>query len=372
MRRDGAMAVPGAARVAAWRPAVIALAVTIGLLFCGPAWARKPTPRPAPSPEAALAFLRGQIGPSGLIDSYVEDNIDHSYTYDNAVAVMAFISAGDLGTAAAILDAFALIGPEPEGGFLHRYRAADGRRDGTLYAGPNAYLLQAMNLYYLATGDPTYNALAKGIADFLLSLQDVDGGIFGRRDVGWKSTENNLGAMTALHNLGKLRGVAEYTIHATQIREFLETYCWNELEGRFWAGKNDPTIYTDVQALGVMVLGALFSNGAYWVKDYTLSTQRYSGRKTVTGFDFNADADTVWTEGTLQESLAFLLANDPSGFAFFKGEAEKLFQSSGALWLASNNGSTGDSWLLRPWQAVAPTAWYVYVSHQDNVLELLP
>lgn len=360
------------AYVTAWRPAVIALAVAIGLLFHGPAWAGKPAPKPTPSPEAALGFLRGQIGPVGFIDSYVEDKTDDSYTYDNALAIMAFIAAGDLDSARQILNAFLLVGSEPEGGFVHRYHASDGRPDGWLYAGANAYLLQAMNLYYLATGDGAYNALAQGIADFLLSLQDTDGGIFGRGDVGWKSTENNLGALAAIHNFGRLHGLPDYVDRAGALRRFLETECWDQIQGRFLRGKNDPTIVTDVQALGVMVLGALFSNGAYWIKDYTLSTQRYSGRKTVTGFDFNADADTVWTEGTLQESVAFLLAGDPSGFAFFKGEAEKLFQSSGALWLASNNGSTGDGWLLRPWQAVAPTAWYVFTSYQDNVLELLP
>lgn len=364
------MAGLGAARVAAWRPAVIALAAAIGLLLPGPAWARKPAPQPAPSPEAALAFLHGQIGPSGLIDSYVEDNIDYSYTYDDAVAVIAFISARDLGAAAAILDAFALIGPESEGGFLHRYRASDGRPDGTLYAGPNAYLLQAMNLYYLATGDPTYNALAKGIADFLLSLQDVDGGIFGRRDVGWKSTENNLGALAALHNFGRLHGLLDYVGRADALRLFLEAECWDQI--RFLRGKNDPTIVTDVQALGVLVLGPLFANGAYWVEDHTLTTRRYSGSKTVTGFDMNADRDTVWTEGTLQQALAFWLAGDPSRSSGYRAEAEKLFQPSGALWQASNTGSTGDGWNLQRWQAVAPTAWYVYVSLQDNVLELLP
>lgn len=332
--------------------------------------ARKPAPSPRPGPESALSFLRGQIGPSGLVDSYVEDNIDHSYTYDNAVAAMAFISAGDLTSAVIILDAFSMVGPEPGGGFLHRYHASDGRPNGYLYAGPNAYLLQAMNLFYLATGDGAYNSIARGIADFLLGLQDGDGGLFGLPGATWKSTENNLAALAAIHNLGKIQNLPDYVDRAGAVRNFLVTECWDGT--RFLAGKNDPTIVTDVHALGTLVLGPLYSNSAYWVEDYTLNSQRYRGRKSVTGFDFNADRDTVWTEGTLQESLAFEVAGDLSKFGGYKTEAEKLFQSSGALWLASNTGSTGYDWTLTRWQAVAPTAWYVYVSNLDNVLELLP
>lgn len=68
--------------------------------------------------QKALNFLRGQISSFGLIDSYVEDNAPHSYTYDNALAAMAFISAKDFISAKKILDAFLTIGPNPEGGFV--------------------------------------------------------------------------------------------------------------------------------------------------------------------------------------------------------------------------------------------------------------
>ena len=359
-----------AARRAASGAIAVALASAIVIAAAAPALGRKPAPAPPPSTEGALAFLRGQIGPSGLIDSYVEDRIDHSYTYDNALAVMAFVSAGDLASATTILDAFLAIGPEPAGGFLHRYRADDGRPDGVLYAGPNAYLLQALNLFYLKTGDDRYNALARGLAEFLLSLQDTDGGLVGQPGAAWKSTENNLAAFSALHNLAGLQGLPEYAERASAIQGFLVRECWDGV--RFLAGKDDPFVVTDVQALGTLVLGPEYASGAYWIEGYTLNTQRYAGRNTVTGFDFNADRDTVWTEGTLQEALAFLVAEDPARAGAYTTEAEKLYQSSGALWLASNTGTTGYDWTLRRWQAVAPTAWYVLVSNRDNVLELLP
>src|SRR6188508_1479308 len=49
--------------------------------------------------------------------------------------------------AAGILDGFVGINPAPGGGFLHRYRTTGAGAGGTLAAGHNAYLLQALNLF---------------------------------------------------------------------------------------------------------------------------------------------------------------------------------------------------------------------------------
>jgi hypothetical protein len=320
---------------------------------------------------SALGFLKSRMGPAGLLDSFVEDRTNYSYTYDNALAVMAFLSAGDRLSAQRVLDGFVGIGPAPGGGFLHRYQTTGASAGGILAAGHNAYLLQAMNLFSWRTGDHRYDGIARGIADFLVTLQDsTDGGIFGRPGVAWKSTENNLAAYSAVANLALVQNLPAYESRATLIRDFLVRECWNGT--RFLTGKMDPTIVTDAQALGTQVLGVGYSNGNFWVESYTKTTQRYSGKKQVTGFDLNTDRDTVWTEGTLQQALAFWLAGDNARFGFYRTESEKLFQSSGALWVASNRGTTGFGEFFERWQAVAPTAWYLFISNQDNVLGLLP
>ena len=326
---------------------------------------------PSASVEAALGFLTSQQGPVGLVDSFVEDNADYAYTYDNALAALAFISVGDLTSARAILEAYAEIASESDGGFLHRYRTSDGgAANGLPGVGHNAYLLQAVTLYAMESGDSAYDGLAVAIADYLLAHQDVDGGLFGRSGVSWKSTENNLAAYSALHNLGVVLGIPGFVNKAALIRSFLVTECWDGT--RFLTGKDDPMIVTDAQALGVMILGAGYASGAYWVEAHTLTTQRYKGRKRVTGFDLNTDRDTVWTEGTLQQALAFLLAGDLERADGYRQETEKLFQSSGAFWQASNSGSSGFGDIFMRWQAAAPTAWYVFLANQDNVLAALP
>lgn len=321
--------------------------------------------------QKALNFLRGQISSFGLIDSYVEDNANHSYTYDNALAAMAFISSKDFDSAKKILDAFVSIGPKPEeGGFVERYNSLSGKSDGGLSVGPNVYLLQAMNLYFLKTGDNRYNAAARTIADYVLSLQDADGGIFGSKGVTWKSTENNLGALSAIHNLGKIQNLSSYLERSNLIRLFLTKECWDGT--RFLTGKNDPMVVTDVQTLGAMVLGHSYKNGLYWLQQKTRTTKPCTEKIKMTGFDFNSDLDTIWIEGTLQATLAFLVVGDKKNYKFYKTEAEKTMQPSGALLLTTNRGTTGFSWTLQRWQASAPTAWYVFVNNRDNVLALLP
>lgn len=323
---------------------------------------------PEPGRDAALAFLQAQMGASGLLDSYVDDNIDYAYTYDNALAIMAFVSSGDIDTAKVILDALASVGPEPEGGFLNRYLADSGAPDGTLELGPNGYVIQAINLYYEATNDDTYNGIAVQIAQYMLSLQDENGGLFGNASVTWKSTENNLGALSGIHNLGIIQNNSYYIDRASAIRSFLVDLCWDG--ERFLRGEDDYSIATDTQSLGNLVLGTPYKNGIYWVRDYTMNTRRYSGRLQMTGFDMNDDKDTIWTEGTLQQALSYLYAGDTNEYSFFVTESEKLFQESGALLLATNSGTTGFGWILEPWEAVAPTAWYIFALNQDNVLEL--
>ena len=338
----------------------------------------------SPPIDAAMAFLESQIGPAGLVDSFVEDGVDFSYTYDNAMTALAFISNENLVLAEHILDAFLLIiQPLPGGGFLHRYNSQTGGDAGGAEAlGHNTYLLQAMNLYYLKQNDPAkktkYDSVAQQLADYILSFQDDgDGGLVGRPGATWKSTENNLGAYSAIYNYGYLHSDNNYLDQASAIQTFLINECWDDREARFKTGKNDAMVVTDAQALGTLVLYELdikYANGSYWVEDETktLTTRRYSGRKTVTGFDLNTDRDTCWTEGTLQQALAFYVVGDLEGGDYYLEQSEKLIQSSGAFLQASNRGTTGFGEYFEKWQAVASTAWYVCAHKQDNVLRILP
>jgi hypothetical protein len=133
------------------------------------------------------------------LDSFVEDRTDYSTTYDNAAGRDGFFSFGWTALRHSVFDGLVGIGLLLGAVFMHRYWFTGAGAGGILAAGHNAYLLQAMNLFSWRTGDHRYDSIARGIADFLLTLQDsTDGGVFGRPGVAWKSTENNLAAYSAL------------------------------------------------------------------------------------------------------------------------------------------------------------------------------
>jgi hypothetical protein len=348
-------------------------AVVAALLLAWPhaALAKKGKPRPETTRlDDALAFLTGQISPAGLLESFPGESNDYAYTYDNALAALAFLSAGDSASAARVLDAFATLAPEPEGGFLHRYRASDaGPAGGLLRAGHNAYLLKALLRYRFETGDTAYDVLAQQLGAYLVSLQDVDGGIFGAAEARWKSAENNLAAYSALHDLGALLAQPSFEASAEAVRDFLLDECWNGT--RFWAGEADPTIVSDAQALGVLVLGPAFASGPDFAEEHTLAAARLRGTW-ITGFDLNADRDTVWTEGTLQQALALSRLADGARSDFYRAQAEQLARSSGALLEATHRGTTGFGDFFERREAVAPTAWYVFLAIDDGFLAPLP
>ena len=339
------------------------LRLAVGLVWGISCWVN---PAQAEPVDNALNFLRGQITGTGFVDSYPDDGTDRSYTYDNAMAALAFISAGDFPSARRILDAFNAIAPP----YVHRYRTQDGRPDGIVNTGHHGYILQAMNLYYVGTGDSRYNLTAQRVGNFLVSVQDSDGGLFGRPGAPWKSTENNLGAFAALYNLGRIQNIPYFLEKAELIRNFLTTECWDG--ERFFQGENDRNIVTDVQALGTLALGPDYAGAPYWIEWQTLNTQRYSGRKRVTGFALEAQPPpaVIWTEGTLQMTLAFDVNFDLSRAKAYRAEAEKLIYPSGALAQASNPGTVGGDPVSRT-PAVSPTAWYVLAANKDNVFELL-
>ena len=358
-----------------------------------PAQAQQPEQPPRVSPrDAALSFLSNQIDArTGLLDSYVEDDAPFLYTYDQAMAALAWMSVNDMGKARLALRALANLprDNDNDGGLYHRYSTVTGRptAGANVNVGHAAYVLQAFNEYYAKTGgDTRYFAVSEQVANFLMSRQDSpnqgignrqvdgDGGLFGSDQATWKSTENNLAAYVALHNFAKITNNAALASllqrAANDIRSFLLTECWDATEGRFLTGKNDDMVSTDVNALGVMVFGYQYASALDFVENHTQHTMSYDNSY-ITGFDLNDDKDTVWMEGTLQMSIAYAIASDNTKANASRRQAMKLqHPSSGAFLQANVEGTTGHAENFHPWQAVSPTAWFILATR--NVNPLLP
>lgn len=332
--------------------------------------------------QAATDFLNDQMDPdTGLLDSLVEDGKPWLYTYDQAMAAMAYIGAGRIHKARQALQALQALPRGTNGGFYHRYNTESGQpaSHSNIRVGHNAYVLQAVNMYYAYTRDDQFHTMAGQVADFILTCQDVagsprqdtlDGGFFGDATTAvWKSTENNLALYVALQNYANLMMVGNngvYITAASNVRNFLLEQCWND--GRFYTGKGDAMISTDANALGVLVFRSGYSSALSLIENANELDYEYEPNQFISGFDMNVDKDTVWTEGTLQMSLAYFTVGETTKGEEYIQETLKMQQASGGFLQSIVEGTTGQGENFLPWQAVAPTAWFILADLRINPL----
>jgi len=165
-----------------------------------PESAKRPT-----NPQDIYNWILAKQGPHGILGN--QENEDFSGVYTNALAAICYTHEGDLARAHAIFSFFHSrldIALAPPGGFPQFWDAATGEpyADSDRWIGDNAWLLIALNHYLYATRDHTFDDTRRTIAEWLISLQDADGGIFagynGDGLMNWKSTEGNLDCYAAL------------------------------------------------------------------------------------------------------------------------------------------------------------------------------
>lgn len=281
--------------------------------------------------EAALAPLRAAISPEGpplLLPSwrggegaFARTHAETAYTYDNALAAMALLAAGDAQRAMRILEA------------LRDAPAFD--RDGPAATWRTAYRAGPLTAPVALPGwwdadaavwreDPYQTGRAVGPAAFaalaMLDAEQIRPGA-GFRAQAWRAAawlaarQLPLGfragtlANTELHHisveenadLAVLFKRMGWTAEATQARAFVEAH-WIANEKRFLAGRTpdgraDGTSAADAQLFPLLALG-LRPESLIWLKKH------HGIGNPLQGIDFNDDRDGIWTEGTAQLVLA--------------------------------------------------------------------
>lgn len=322
--------------------------------------------------QKAQTFIINQIKGVGLVDSYQEDESNVSYVYDNTLAAMACMSMGNYGKAKQIFDALcSKVQKNSTYGIpFESYDFNTGKaKSYTLYSGNAAWLLQALNIYQKKQSSKAYYTVQKKLADFLVKFQDSgDGAIKGGSSFSWKSTEHNIIAYVALRNFGRINSLSSYVTKAEKIKTFLtSSKVWDG--ERFNRGKNDTVSVTDVQALGALLLGGSYSSALTYAEEYLKLTDYYNS-KSVTGFDFNSNLDTVWLEGSLQMAMAFYKSGNTTNGDYYYDEAAKTIQSDGSVLLATSTGSASEYWTLQAWRAIAPTSWLIMYYSKFSPLTL--
>ncbi len=319
---------------------------------------------PVDAAAKAYGWLASQMTTRGLIASYTGGT--QAYTYDQSVAVIAFSVAGDTVRAKTILLAMQKL-QNSSGSFYGSYSLSTLKAgDASQWVGANAWVALAVASYGKITGDHSFDAMAKKALAWCLKYQQSDGGLNGGigsngKAVTWASTEHNLDAYAACRYFGLPA--------ATKIKSFLDNVVWDAQLLRFYTGRKDPSIFSDVNALGVLALGANGTRSygsALSFNELRMLNTQVNTRCIATGFDFDASpANDVWLEGTAQCALAYSVAAKPVSWNYYTSQIILDQDASGGVQY-SMKGTTDNHFTFSTVNCVSSTGWLVLVVANYN------
>ncbi len=327
---------------------------------------------------AVLEWLLDVQQENGLLTSTENSNLVS--LYDNSLAAIAFLSIGEIGKAEKILDFFnSKIETEflPNKGGFFQFRNKMGNEGSTIWLGDNAWLLIALNNHFQLTGDAKYGRLRTLLDQWIRSLQDTDGGLWGGyREDGRQIHKITEGIITAFN------AVKGYDQFHKDLLEYLKTQRWDKEDGLLIAWPENPDHYyaLDLHSLGYLIFED-FSD------DVLLKAERYKNTQisehngnVISGYCFDEDKDVIWLEGTAQIALAFQKANKTTEANNLIEEIKKSqiegLQKNSAMGVpyATNQGTNYGTSMLwdhatnRP--ALSSSIWYVFSSMKYNPLEI--
>lgn len=358
------------------------LIVGMALVACSPA-ASGPD-RSAPDVEArsfptasstaaasdnAYNWLKARMVATGLVDSF-QDARDICYTYDQAVAAMAFQAKGDAVNARKVLDALRSMQYADGSWNTAYYCKTKGVQETAKHVGPVLFVAMAAMYYERRTGDTQYRAMGDKAVTWSLQFQQADGGLNGGLDfdgsvLTWASTEHNEDAYSALTSYG-------YPTDAGEVKVFLDNTVWDATQLRWYGGRNDTRDPMDVNSWGVAALGATGTRDYQRSLDYVMTHHRSTqsqriGSTTITvdAFDFNSDRNDIWFEGTGQMVVAFKIVGRTADADYFTTELLKGQQSDGGVWY-SLKGTNNGYWTMSKAKSVSATGWLIFAIHGVN------
>ncbi|MBT8182482.1 MAG: hypothetical protein KJO53_12925 [Eudoraea sp.] len=316
--------------------------------------------------------------PNGLLTS--SEKTDNVSLYDNSLAALAFLAEGEIEQAERVFDYFnERIDSEfaqNNGGF-YQLRNSDGSNGARTWLGDNAWLLIALNNYKEIAGNNKYDILALELENWIRSLQDEDGGLWGGfNEDGTQIHKVTEGIIMAFN------AVEGYDDFHKGILNYLKQERWNTIEKLLVAWPENETHYyaMDLHSLGYLI----FEN---FPEEVLIKADRYKNTQiasfngeVITGYCFDEDKDVIWLEGSAQMALAFKEANmtNESNNAL---EQLKKAQMKNSVWessmgipYATNVGTSYGSSLL--WEdaastpAISSSIWYLFNELYFNPLTL--
>ncbi len=188
-----------------------------------------------------------------------------SWTYDNALAVFAFLSVGSRSQAEQLLDQLRALQLD-DGSFDFAYDVSSGAGSGKARTGAMAWVGLAAAAYRREYNNSRYDKMLEGVLDHLLALRTSDGLVKGGSDVSWVSTQHNLLTIGMLRDLIDQIGTGDRKLGSwtgTELNAIQNTIgnavlskllVQNGPYAYFVQGVGDRAVPTDVQALGALYL----------------------------------------------------------------------------------------------------------------------
>lgn len=273
----------------------------------------------APRAAGALDLVRSFDIPASDPDYTRLANL--SWTYDNALAALAFTARGDRSSADVLLGQLADL-QAANGSLAFAYDVRTGAASGQIRSNALAWVGIAAVAYRDRFGNSRYDPLIAGLADYLLKSRRSDGLVLGGPDVQWVSTQHNL--LMAEFFRSAAAEVGSKTIGSditgTQLANASNAAA-SSIVGKLLAqsgsstyfvqGLNDTRIPLDVQTLGSVFL-RLRGDGratqvATWFQSNLYVAPRVVGGITWSGYKPFASSiapNVIWSEGTIQADWA--------------------------------------------------------------------
>ncbi len=342
-----------------------------------------------------------------------------AFTYDNALALLAFLARGDTRRARLLADALVYAQNHDryfsDGRLRNAYQGGDlalapgwlpgGKRgcvrlpgwwdfsrngwleDRTMvgtYVGNLAWSMLALLAYYETAGGEEYLHAAERMGLWIEKhCRDTRGaGGYTAGYEGWepdpeplqyKATEHNIDLSAAFRRLHQLTGDAAWAARARHAERFVHAM-WDAREGKFWTGTGDDgkTVFKEVVPLDIQCWSvlALRERRAEYARGLQYAEQVLGIGD---GFDFNQDTDGIWYEGTAQLAAAWAALDQPlkqqqiiAGLKAARDVAGGLPAADREVITTGFHLKDGQPWLYYKRLHVGATAWALLAEQSMN------
>jgi hypothetical protein len=304
-----------------------------------------------------------------------------SWTYDNALATLAFLDVNEKSLAEQILDQLMAV-QRTDGSVDFAYDVSTGQGSAQVRSNAMAWVGIAAVRYRRDYGSTRYDPLIAGIANQLLGLRTTAGLVRGGPDVTWVSTQHNLLADAFLRDLiSSLKSKSAATSLGLSVTTLTtaETKMANAIlatllvqsgsQVYFVEGVDDAKIPLDVQSFGAMFLKERNDSRASQVGSYLLANLLAPARSalstTLSGFrPFNGSGapNLVFTEGTIQAAVALHRVGPSTSYADSAVLSLLTTTKNGTVAPAGadQNYTANDAWgEYHTWPASAACSWVI-------------